>query len=147
MCVIAISCLTLYLSLCLSPCVCIFSSATQLLWLLLSCLKLIFVYLCVSVTIAIHVFSFLTFSVLCTVLSYSSLTRSVYREDLYEPLISSLRACSTLSTVLLLGMTREFTKPLFFELFGQHFSYKQLFIPGNNTSNTGIFVCRPITVM
>ena len=36
--------------------------------------------------------------------------QSVYREDLYGPLINALVACSHKDTVIFLGLTRQFAK-------------------------------------
>ena len=66
---------------------------------------------------------------------------SVYREELYMPLIESMRACSSSKTTLILGMTREFTTPLFFKKLGQFFTYNLLFTPDPDNSNIGLFVC------
>lgn len=71
---------------------------------------------------------------------------SVYHEDLYQPLIDSMIACSTADTVTLLGLTREFMKPSFFDRLRQHFTYS--LIPHRNIraddehSNIGIFACK-----
>jgi hypothetical protein len=40
---------------------------------------------------------------------------SVYREELYDPLIRALDVVSHEQTVIFLGLTRIFAKPLFFE--------------------------------
>jgi len=40
----------------------------------------------------------------------------VYREDLYQPLIDTIRRLSTKETLVFLGLTRLFAKPVFFDL-------------------------------
>ena len=51
----------------------------------------------------------------------------VYREDLYLPLIETIKAQSHKGTVCFLGSTRQFTKPSFFRLLAEHgLAYKKL---------------------
>jgi hypothetical protein len=47
-------------------------------------------------------------------------TLSVYREELYEPLINSLKLLCHEESVILLGLTRSFAKPNFFHLMRAH---------------------------
>jgi hypothetical protein len=54
----------------------------------------------------------------------------VYREDLYLPLIRTIKRHCHTQTVCFLGSTRQFTKPSFFRLLTEHgLAYKKL--PGN----------------
>lgn len=78
---------------------------------------------------------------------------SVYREDLYEPLISALLSCSHEDSVIFLGLTRQFSKPRFFELLAAQFSYKLVpheALPGDYQagSNTeiGLFVLQRLRI-
>jgi hypothetical protein len=50
----------------------------------------------------------------------SSLAVSVYREELYEPLIECLKLLCHEESVILLGLTRSFAKPDFFHLMRAH---------------------------
>ena len=71
---------------------------------------------------------------------------SVYHEDLYQPLIDSMIACSTPDSIILLGLTRDFMKPSFFDRLRVYFDYSM--IPHRSIrnddehSNIGIFVCK-----
>jgi hypothetical protein len=61
----------------------------------------------------------------------------VYREDLYQPLIDTMLACSDENTVIILGITREFSKVPFYDALKKHFSftlipYETLQIEGGN---------------
>ena len=52
---------------------------------------------------------------------------SVYREDLYLPLIRAIKQQSHKQTLCFLGSTRQFTKPLFFHMLEQNgLGYKKL---------------------
>jgi 2-polyprenyl-3-methyl-5-hydroxy-6-metoxy-1,4-benzoquinol methylase len=51
----------------------------------------------------------------------------VYREDLYLPLIQTIKRQSHKQTVCFLGSTRQFTKPSFFTMLSEHgLAYKKL---------------------
>ncbi len=52
---------------------------------------------------------------------------SVYREDLYLPLIRAIKQQSHKNTLCFLGSTRQFTKPSFFHMLEQNgLGYKKL---------------------
>ncbi len=52
---------------------------------------------------------------------------SVYRENLYEPLIRTIEAKSHSNTKIFLGMTRAFVSPKFFQLLEKHnFVYRKV---------------------
>jgi len=57
----------------------------------------------------------------------SHYSNSVYREDLYLPLIQTIKQQSHRSTLCFLGSTRQFTKPHFFHLLEKNgLAYKKL---------------------
>ena len=80
---------------------------------------------------------------------------SVYALELFDPFISALVACCHQQSIVLLGMTREFSKPIFFKKLSLYFTYT--LVPYNNTicssdtgdsnssceySNIGLFICQ-----
>ena len=76
---------------------------------------------CVCVTISTK------FANSCALTSLHFLSCSVYREDLYLPLIETIKQQSHRSTLCFLGSTRQFTKPLFFHLLEKNgLAYKKL---------------------
>lgn len=75
---------------------------------------------------------------------------SVYREELYEPLIKSLQCLCKKESIILLGLTRLYAKPSFFHLLRLHgFKYTMIpmeALPENYYSKTagsdvGLFLC------
>ena len=62
------------------------------------------------------------------------------------PLIDSMKECCHSHSTIIIGMTREFIKPLFFKLLAEHFLYNLIFAPDMDNSNIGIFVCYPISL-
>lgn len=83
-------------------------------------------------------------------LSSQIISCSVYREELYEPLIRSLKLLCHQDSVILLGLTRSFAKPHFFRLMRSH-GLKYTMVPMEALpetyysetagSNVGLFVC------
>mmetsp|Transcript_1939 Transcript_1939/g.3081 ORF Transcript_1939/g.3081 Transcript_1939/m.3081 type:complete len:214 (+) Transcript_1939:71-712(+) len=74
----------------------------------------------------------------------------VYREELYLPLIESLKSLSHPGTVIMLGLTRLFAKPLFFKLLRSNGFYysmvPQQALPSDYSSESsgsdvGLFMC------
>jgi hypothetical protein len=68
---------------------------------------------------------------------------SVYREDLYTPLVRTLLDLMHANSICFLGSTKQFTTPVFFQLLTRHgLVYKK--IPHGSMSssdeNIGIFV-------
>ena len=73
----------------------------------------------------------------------------VYKEDLYRPFLTTIKGLSNLNTVVILGMTRQFLKPLFFELLLEY-GFVYTLIPQEefaskyhheNGYDTGLFLC------
>jgi hypothetical protein len=83
-------------------------------------------------------------------LSYLYRLLSVYREELYEPLIQSLKLLCHKESIILLGLTRSFAKPSFFSVMRSHgLNYSmipmealpQTYYSETAGSNVGLFVC------
>ena len=73
----------------------------------------------------------------------------VYREDLYQPLIDTILHLSTKQTLIFLGLTRLFARPVFFDLLHAHGIYytrlPEHSLPANlrrdvNTSDCGLLM-------
>ena len=80
-----------------------------------------------------------------------SILYSVYALELFDPFIFALVACCHQQSIVFLGMTREFSKPVFFKKLSVYFTYT--LVPYNNTvcssnnssddySNIGLFICQ-----
>lgn len=75
---------------------------------------------------------------------------SVYREELYEPLVKSLQLLCKKDSVIFLGLTRLYAKPSFFRLL-RLYGFKYTMIPMEALpeayysqtagSDVGLFVC------
>ena len=80
---------------------------------------------------------------------------SVYALELFDPFISALVACCHQQSTVFIGMTREFSKPIFFKKLSKYFTYT--LVPYSNTvcssdtgsgsssceySNIGLFICQ-----
>lgn len=73
------------------------------------------------------------------------LENSVYREDLYLPLIKAIKQESHVNTLCFLRSTRQFTTPLFFRMLAEHgLTYKRLptqnMLYGSADESIGMFV-------
>lgn len=80
---------------------------------------------------------------------HSLLLLSVYREDLYLPLIQSIKLQSHRNTLCFIGCTRQFTKPLFFQMLEVHgLAYKKLpsgvLADGQLDESIGLFVIHKV---
>lgn len=71
----------------------------------------------------------------------------VYREDLYVPLVDTMRSLLSPRAVVLLGLTRSFSKPLFFRLMRER-GLRYTMVPLDSTrgaessdDNMALFVC------
>jgi hypothetical protein len=77
---------------------------------------------------------------------------SVYREDLYLPLINTLYSCSHSNSVIFLGLTRQFSKPLFFEVLRKSFTFTLVpqhalstaYGVGSGNEEIGLFILQKI---
>lgn len=75
---------------------------------------------------------------------------SLYKEELYEPLIRAMLRTSHAQSVFFLGVTRAFVKPRFFALLTAHgFTYRKM--PANKLADhmpydpsTGMFVVQRV---
>ena len=89
---------------------------------------------------------FLIFGCICLRLSYII---SVYKEELYNDLISTLDQLSHNYTIIILGMTKSFIKPSFFQLLHRNgFNYIMLptssinYIENVVNNEVGLFIVK-----